>query len=183
MQYELELYPRARPKPVTAYAGVRIAGIGTTQVGGMDAKLTVEPPPPNPPPAGWKWPTALLFELAGNLASCSAAVRSRLRLTMKPAALIVATICLMAFTTVASAQSVPLEPEASIVATKAYPRSVLLSLIDPGVGMIRARGWRCDSISVVRPFVWSRGFTIICNHYRYEYDFEDRGGNWVVELQ
>ncbi len=49
--------------------------------------------------------------------------------------------------------------------------------------MIRAHGWRCDSISVARKFVFSRGFTVICNNYAYEYGIEDRGGRWVVTLE
>ncbi|MCE8523348.1 hypothetical protein KBY24_20090 [Ruegeria pomeroyi] len=85
--------------------------------------------------------------------------------------------------TIASAQSVPIEPGAIISDTKDFPRSKLLSLIDPGVNMIRAYGWRCDSISAIRPFVFSRGFTIVCNSFNYEYDISDKGGNWVVELQ
>ena len=91
---------------------------------------------------------------------------------------------LLAFASAAFAeQSVPIEPDAMISDTEDWPRSKLLRLVDPGVAMIRAMGWRCDSISVIRPFLFSVGFTIVCNNFRYEYDFEDRGGNWVVELQ
>lgn len=82
-----------------------------------------------------------------------------------------------------AAQSVPLEPGAMISDTQDFPRSKLLSLIDPGVGMIRAYGWHCDSISAVRPFIFSRGFTIVCNNFNYTYDISDKGGNWVVELK
>lgn len=83
----------------------------------------------------------------------------------------------------AFAQSVPLESGAMISDTKDFPRAKLISLIDPGVGLIRGYGYRCDSISAVRPFVFSRGFTIVCNNFNYEYDISDKGGNWVVELQ
>lgn len=83
----------------------------------------------------------------------------------------------------ALAQSVPIEADAIISDTKDFPRATLLGLVDPAVGMIQARGWRCDSISVIRPFLLSRGFTVICNRFSYEYDFTDKGGNWVVELQ
>jgi len=82
-----------------------------------------------------------------------------------------------------SAQSTPIEPDAMISGTSDFPKQQLIGLIDPAVGMIRASGYRCDSISVVRPFILSRGFTVLCNNFRYEYDFSDRGGNWVVELQ
>ena len=81
------------------------------------------------------------------------------------------------------AQSVPIEKDSIITNTSDYPRSKMISLIDPGVAMIRARGWRCDSISVVQPFVFSKGFKIICNKYNYVYEFKDRGGNWEVNLK
>ncbi|UWQ19197.1 hypothetical protein [Jannaschia sp. M317] len=82
----------------------------------------------------------------------------------------------------ATAQSVTIERDAMIADTRDMPRQNMLRLIDPGVGMIRAMGWRCDSISAARPFLMSRGFTIVCNNFRYTYEFEDRGGNWTVSL-
>lgn len=83
----------------------------------------------------------------------------------------------------AFAQSVPIESGAIISDTSDFPRSKMISLIDPGVGLIRGYGYRCDSISAMRPFLLSRGFTIVCNNFNYEYDISDKGGNWVVELQ
>ena len=80
-------------------------------------------------------------------------------------------------------QTVPIESNAIISDTKDYPRAKLLNLVKPGVAMIRARGWRCDSISSIRPFMFSRGFTFVCNRFNYEYEFRDRGGRWVVELK
>lgn len=81
------------------------------------------------------------------------------------------------------AQSVPIERGAQFVETDGFSRRKLKSFIDPGVKLIRAYGWRCDSISAVRPFVFSRGFTLVCNNYNYTYDISDKGGNWVVELK
>lgn len=80
------------------------------------------------------------------------------------------------------AQSVPIESDAIISNTSDFPRSKMLSLVEPGVGMIRAMGWRCDSVSAIRPYLMSRGFTMVCNRFSYTYNFSDRGGNWVVEL-
>ncbi|OCJ12467.1 hypothetical protein A6U86_05440 [Rhizobium sp. AC27/96] len=51
------------------------------------------------------------------------------------------------------------------------------------IELIKAKGWRCDSISAARKWVWSRGFTVVCNNYSYQYDFEDRGGNIEVSLK
>lgn len=48
--------------------------------------------------------------------------------------------------------------------------------------MIRARGWRCDTISSLQWFAFSRGFYVRCNNFRYTYEIKDRGGNWVVTL-
>ena len=78
------------------------------------------------------------------------------------------------------AQSVPIE-EHAIIPNK-Y-RSELIPLIDPVVEAIRATGWRCDSISSVRPLILSRGYVFVCNSFRYEYEIKDRGGNWVVTLK
>ena len=82
----------------------------------------------------------------------------------------------------AAAQNIPIEKDAIISDTKNFPRSKLLQLADPAAAMIRAMGWRCDSISSITPFIFSVGFTVVCNHFRYEYELKDRGGNWVVEL-
>lgn len=91
--------------------------------------------------------------------------------------------CFFIYTAPATAQSVPIESSAIISDTTDFPRSKMLSLVDPSVQMIRAYGYRCDSISAIRPFMLSRGFTVVCNNYNYEYDLSDKGGNWVVELQ
>lgn len=80
-------------------------------------------------------------------------------------------------------RSVPIEADAIISDTKDFPRSKLLSLVEPGAAMIRARGWRCDSISSISPFIFSRGFTFVCNRFNYTYEFRDRGGRWIVELK
>ena len=48
------------------------------------------------------------------------------------------------------------------------------------VSMIRARGYRCDSVSAIRGWFTKPGYTVVCNSSRYEYELEDRGGNWVV---
>jgi hypothetical protein len=79
--------------------------------------------------------------------------------------------------TQAHAQSIPVESDA--IMSKNAP----LALIDPAVGLIRANGWRCDSVSSLVPFVMSRGFTIVCNRFAYKYELEDRGGRWVATLK
>ena len=46
----------------------------------------------------------------------------------------------------------------------------------------RARGWKCDTKSAARPFVFPRGFGVSCNCYAYQYDIADRSGRWAVTL-
>ncbi len=81
------------------------------------------------------------------------------------------------------AQAVTIERDAVISDTSDFPRAKMLSLVEPGAGMIRAMGWRCDSLSAIRPHLMSRGFTMVCNNFNYTYEFKDRGGNWTVRLK
>ena len=94
----------------------------------------------------------------------------------------IATVILIMCAAPAFAQSIPVENGAMISDSSDFPRARLMSLIDPGAAMIRAMGWRCDSISALRPFIMSRGFTMVCNNFNYTYNFSDEGGNWIVEL-
>ena len=92
----------------------------------------------------------------------------------------------VAAATVASpafAQKTPLERDAIVSNTKDLPRATMVGLIDPAVGMIRARGWRCDSVSAIQQMILGDGFSVVCNQYRYRYEFKDRGGNWEVQLK
>jgi hypothetical protein len=90
---------------------------------------------------------------------------------------IIVTIAALAVIPEAYAQSIPIEPDAII--NKDAPRAA----IDPAVGMIRAKGWRCESVSAMIPFIMSRGFSLTCNRFSYKYEIEDRGGNWEVTLK
>ena len=95
--------------------------------------------------------------------------------------IIAAMLSLFANTTVA--QTVPIEKGAVITDTDSNPRHMMLNMADPAVNMIRAHGWRCDSISAMSMFLFSRGFSVSCNKFRYKYELSDKGGNWVVELK
>jgi hypothetical protein len=39
---------------------------------------------------------------------------------------------------------------------------------------VRASGYRCDSISALRPLPTSNGFKLACNHSTYKYEIEDK---------
>ena len=54
--------------------------------------------------------------------------------------------------------------------------------IDALVGLVRAYGYTCDSVSAAYPFVFGFGYNLTCNHGRYSYELEDKGGNWIVTV-
>lgn len=91
-------------------------------------------------------------------------------------------IILLGIIGAAFAQTVRLEPDA-IVDPKLKEAANLQAVLDAAAAMIRARGWRCDSISAIRRFFVSRGLDVKCNRYAYHYEIEDKGGRWVVTLQ
>lgn len=78
----------------------------------------------------------------------------------------------------ASAFDVEIEADAMI----SQNRPNMQGVIDPGLALLRARGWRCDSVSAVRPYLASDGYTIICNGFNYTYNFSHADGNWSVEV-
>ena len=57
-------------------------------------------------------------------------------------------------------------------------------LIRAAVEMVRASGYRCDSVSYIglRSLFWS-GIALSCNRLRYSYRLEDVGGRWVIEVR
>ena len=78
-------------------------------------------------------------------------------------------------------RSVRVEPDA-IFGSNLKSLDNRQKVLEELVGKIRARGWKCDSISSARTLVFSRGFEVNCNGYAYEYVIEDKGGKWVVRL-
>lgn len=83
-------------------------------------------------------------------------------------------VCILLIPGSINAQNVPIDKDAIIHEnfTRAH--------VDTMAQLIRAWGYRCDSVSAARPFVFSAGFSVICNNWRYDYEIEDRGGNWIV---
>lgn len=49
--------------------------------------------------------------------------------------------------------------------------------------LVRVYGYRCDTVSAASPWLFSRGFNLKCNRFRYSYDLEDRGGRWEVTVK
>ena len=54
------------------------------------------------------------------------------------------------------------------------------------VFIIRTKGYKCDSISLVRPFWFDEGYNVSCNRSKYSYEMEYNGhvwGTWTVTLE
>lgn len=71
---------------------------------------------------------------------------------------------------------VPIEPEAKIYSDLKKPEVTINGIL----GLIHLNGWRCDSITYVREKMFSPGYKINCNNYRYTYEIADRAGTWVA---
>jgi hypothetical protein len=56
-------------------------------------------------------------------------------------------------------------------------------LLNELVKFVRENDYRCDAISAVRPFVRSRGFSLVCNRFANRFEIEDMGGHWIVNAK
>lgn len=53
------------------------------------------------------------------------------------------------------------------------------TVLDELAGMVRLWGWRCDTISSARLLVFSTGYKVSCNRYRYtSSETVAAGGSW-----
>ena len=73
-----------------------------------------------------------------------------------------------------SQSTVPVESDA-VISNQLTSRQVQAL-----AGLVLAFGYRCDSISSATPWIFSHGFTLYCNRYRYEYEISEPGGRWQV---
>jgi hypothetical protein len=58
-----------------------------------------------------------------------------------------------------------------------------IKMTNAAVLLVRGATFKCDSVSGLRPFVFSTGFALTCNKFRYSYSIEDRGGHWIVTVE
>jgi hypothetical protein len=72
----------------------------------------------------------------------------------------------------------PVEPDADIDSTLKDETKLISGL----VGLVRAHGYRCDTISAVKTFSTSKGFKLACDRFGDKYDIMDRGGQLVVTV-
>lgn len=56
-------------------------------------------------------------------------------------------------------------------------------LTDALGGMVQLNDYRCDSVSAIRPYLTVKGYELVCNHFDYKYDIEDKGGHWIVTVE
>lgn len=72
----------------------------------------------------------------------------------------------------------PVEPDADIDNALKDETKLISGL----VGLVRAHGYRCDTISAVKPFGTSNGFKLACDRFNDKYDIKDRGGQMVITV-
>lgn len=58
-----------------------------------------------------------------------------------------------------------------------------MDIVDALVKFVKAHGNSCDSVSAASDNVMSKGFTLKCNKFRYEYQILDKGGKWYLEVK
>jgi hypothetical protein len=56
-------------------------------------------------------------------------------------------------------------------------------LVSGLVGLVRARGYQCDTISAIEPIRTSNGFKLTCNHFAHRYEIENKSGDWAVAIR
>ena len=83
----------------------------------------------------------------------------------------------------ATPEGTPVEPRAVIYIDDETKIAVMLNAAGEAAGLVRANGYRCDSISGFRPFLSGNCYNLVCNEFRYEYDIEDKGGRWEVTVK
>ena len=73
--------------------------------------------------------------------------------------------------------------EAGAYYTQDWTRKHAQILANESSAIIRAQGYRCDSVSSIQRWVFSGGFDVVCNGFRYKYEIEDKGGRWTATLK
>lgn len=71
----------------------------------------------------------------------------------------------------------PIEPSSAI------DRGLSPQIIEGLTALARGRGYSCDSVTVARKMIVGSGFILVCNNGRYEYEIEDKGGNWIFTVK
>jgi len=75
----------------------------------------------------------------------------------------------------------PLESDA--IYTSDWTKEHAQALANDASMLIRRAGYRCDTVSSISKWLFSVGFDVNCNGHRYQYEIEDRGGDWRAKLK
>lgn len=87
-------------------------------------------------------------------------------------------VTIQSATAMADTLGEPVEPDADIDGALKHETKLISGL----VGLVRARGYRCDTISAIKPFTVSNGFKLACDRFNDRYDIKDRGGQMVITV-
>ena len=49
--------------------------------------------------------------------------------------------------------------------------------------LINDLGYDCREVDIMLPFAFSEGWTVWCNHMRYQFELANHGGKWSVEAK
>lgn len=91
-----------------------------------------------------------------------------------------AVILVIALSGTARAESVAvLEPRACEFSGMDDCRKLATALVT----IVEFGGNTCTSVSSIRRWYGKAGFTVKCNHYRYEYEVEDHGGKLQLTVK
>ncbi len=82
---------------------------------------------------------------------------------------------------VTTAAAAPLERDA--ILTSGWTRKHAQVLANEASTLIRRAGYKCDSVSSLQRWLFSSGFDVVCNEFRYKYELEDRVGRWEARLK
>ena len=72
----------------------------------------------------------------------------------------------------------PLEKDA--IYTGDWSREYAQVIADELSGLVRVRGYRCNTVSNLQRWVFSPGFDLSCNNFAYKYEIAYRDERWVI---
>ena len=63
-----------------------------------------------------------------------------------------------------------------------HERTPSPEVVNDLIALVKGYGYRCDILDEADRFLFSPGFELDCNGFRYSYKIEDKGGNWIVTV-
>lgn len=75
---------------------------------------------------------------------------------------------------------IPVEPNA-VISPDEHPPTV--ESLQAGIGLIRASGYMCNSLSAAIEPVFNSDFKISCDGFSHQYTLHDHGGTYIVQVK